>query len=143
MNDQLPIIASEVPGGARLAFLPEYFGARYLMAGEAYFYHWARSLSDDYDGGSWDYFTLSNGGFFVAPRVPAVLNIAVSGNYFTGEVSAQAFGIIIVLFVLSGLANSTVETDEDACERFSNLHHALLEFARSHPERAAILGATD
>jgi hypothetical protein len=45
--------------------------------------------------------------------------------------------------VLSGLANSTVESDERACERFSNQHHALLEFARQHPEREAIFAAID
>jgi len=141
--NQTPVRASLVPGAQRLAFLPAQFGPRYLMSGEAYFYHWARALSDDYDGGMWDFFTLNNEGFFVAPRTPAVLNVSVRGNGFTGELSAQAFGIVVTTMVLSGLANSTVETDEDACERFSNQHHALLDFAREHPEHEAIFAAID
>ena len=140
---ELPVIATLLPESRRLAFLPAYLGSRYLMSGEAYFYHWARSLSADYDGGMWDYFTLSNGGFFVAPRAPAVLHVSVRGNGFTGELSAQAFGVVVVLFVLGGLAHSTVDTDEMACERFSNQHHALLDFAREHPEREAIFAAID
>ena len=141
--NQTPVRASLVPGAQRLAFLPAQFGPRYLMSGEAYFYHWARALSDDYDGGMWDFFTLNNEGFFVAPRTPARLLVEVKGNSYRGEMTAQAFGIVITTMVLSSLANSTVETDEDACERFSNQHHALLDFAREHPEREAIFAAID
>jgi hypothetical protein len=141
--DQTTVTATRVPGAQRLAFLPAQFGARYIISGEAYFYHWARSLSVSYDGGQWEFYTLSNEGFFVAPRAPARLLVEVRGNGYRGEMSAEAFGVVVTLFVVGGLANSTVETDEAACERFSNQHHALIEFARGHAEQEAIFAAID
>jgi hypothetical protein len=103
MNDnqqQQPVTASLVADNHRLTFLPSYFGPRLMMRGEALVYAWLRRLSEDYDGGYWNYYTLTNGGFYMAPKPDKRLRVEVDGNGFSGEMSADAAGIVATLFAL-------------------------------------------
>ncbi|MDT8844009.1 antirestriction protein [Paraburkholderia fungorum] len=60
------ITSSVVPDELRLNVLPRYLG-RHFLQGEALVYDWAARLCPTYDGGFWNFFTLSNGGFYMAP----------------------------------------------------------------------------
>jgi hypothetical protein len=59
-----------------------------MLKGEALVYGWLEQLSEDYTGGFWDFYTLSNGGFYMAPSGDKRFDIDVSGNGFTGELGA-------------------------------------------------------
>ncbi len=61
------ITAQQVEETARMDFLPTVFGSRLMMHGEAQVYAWMRKLSADYKGGFWQFYNLSNGGFYMAP----------------------------------------------------------------------------
>jgi hypothetical protein len=61
------VTASLVTGEARPDFLPFYFGTRRMLRGEALVYGWMKRLCKSYDGGYWHFYTLSNGGFYMAP----------------------------------------------------------------------------
>ena len=81
------------------------------MLGEPLVYAWLDRLSADYNGGQWDFFELSNGGFYMAPVMPGPLRIDVHGNYYSGTVSADAAGVIATLFALGQLAAEVTDAD--------------------------------
>lgn len=47
-------------------------------------------LSEDYNGGFWNFYTLTNGGFYMAPAGDKRMRLEVDGNGFSGEMSADA-----------------------------------------------------
>jgi hypothetical protein len=136
----MKITHHEVPASERLAFFPKSFGMRMMMAAEAMVYDRASELSTDYKGGLWMFYTLSNGGFYMAPQSPERFTVAVQGNDYEGEVSADAFGLIVSLFVLGALCWID---HEDLREKFATHFHQLRDFARVHAEAGAILRAID
>lgn len=142
MNTQdQPVTASLVAEAQRLDFLPAYFGPRLMMRGEALVYGWLRRLCNRYSGAFWHFYTLSDGGFYMAPNLSAPLQIEVDGNGFQGELSADAAGIVATLFALGQLAAETAGTE--AADALIDRYHSLAAFATSHPEAAAIYRAID
>ena len=123
----------------RPRFLPENFGPRHMVRGEALVNGWMRKLSKDYDGGDWSYYTLSNGGFFMVPGTDGQRPMFVRClNEFERSMSAEGAGIIATLYALGQLAN---ETEED----FLILKfHALRDYGvRQHVEGALISSSVD
>lgn len=130
------VIATVVPAEERLEFYPTHFPARYLVAGERMVFGWAESLSEDYNGAYWEFYTLSNGGFYMAPN-EGEFQVVVPGNYFEKTVSADAFGIICTFFTLGNILAET--PDEKVCDQY----HALRHYASLHDEADLILAAID
>jgi hypothetical protein len=121
----------------RLSFMPRYFGERLMMLGEYAIYKFMGNLSQDYHGGFWNFYTLSNGGFYMSPDYDKPMRLSVDGNGFEGHLSADAAGIVANLFALSHLS---WETEDD---RIIKLYHLLREFVSDHPESRMILMAID
>jgi hypothetical protein len=153
-----PVTASLVAEAQRLDFLPTYFGPRLMMRGEALVYAWLRRLCEHYSGAYWHYYTLSDGGFYMAPRLAESLAIEVDGNGFRGELSADAAGIVATLFALGQLAAEAADREAAASEAgdaltevaaseardaLSDRFHFLRGFAAGHAEAEAILRAID
>ena len=90
----------------------------------------------DYKGGFWDFFELSNGGFYMVPQVPSV-RLSVDSNGFDGRMSADAAGITVCLFAFSHLAFE--HNGEVYCRHF----HWLRDFALGHVEAGQIFAAID
>lgn len=82
-------------------------------------------------------YTLSNGGFYMAPDLKNPVLLAVDGNGFEGEMSPDAAGIVASLFALCSLA---AQTEED---QHIELYHALRAYALEHAEARLILAAID
>lgn len=120
----------------RMTFLPCYFGQRYLH-GEGYVLEWARRLCKTYRGGHWQFFRLSNGGFYLAPEIAAPVSACWHLNSYEGEMGVEAFGIVVTLFALCHMAETF------GCERHVEHYHLLREFAEQHPERREIFRAID
>ena len=137
MNDTTDAVtAVEVSGQARLAFLPRYFG-RDMMDFEAAVYAAMRAISDDYQGGLWQFYELDNGGCYIAPVMAEPVDVAVAGNYYSGSMSADAAGVVASLFAIGRLPGRWPGCDA------GELYHKLLAFARDHAEADAILAAID
>jgi hypothetical protein len=137
LNHEVSVVsATLVPENLRLQFLPEQF-EKFMLKGEVLVYGWLEQLSEDYSGGFWDFYTLSNGGFYMAPSGDKRFNIDVSGNGFTGELSADAAGIVASLFALCYLANRFGD------DKSINQYHWLREFAIGHAEAGLITRAID
>lgn len=132
-----PIIATIVPEEKRLAVLPRFFSFAQMLCAEALVFAYMTKLSIDYSGGYWHYYTLSNGGFYMAPAIDVPMKIEWNGNGYSGMMTADAAGIVATLFAVNHLAD---ETDTD---KMTELYHQLLHFACAHPEAKAILAAID
>ena len=135
------VTASLVSENERFSFLPRYFGRKSFFLGEPLVYSWLDRLSEDYTGGFWNFYEVSNGGFYMAPAGDSLYRIEVEGNGYHGQVSADAAGIIATFFALGQLA-ATVQ-DADECGPLIDRYHFLLEFADAHPEGGAIFQAID
>jgi hypothetical protein len=134
------ITARVVPTHQRPGFLPEFFTPRLMMQAERMIYTQAAQLSPDYAGGLWTFYRLSNGGFYVAPETDQRFALEVTSNGHEGETSADAFGVIVTMFVLGAL----VWIDNEALrEKFTDHYYQLREFAKDHTEAAQIFGAID
>ncbi|MBO1859269.1 antirestriction protein [Burkholderia cenocepacia] len=107
------------------------------MRGENLIYAWARRLSPEYSGGHWLFFELDNGGFYAAPANEGELYVCHNENSYEGHMGAEAFGIVVTLYVLCQMAY------DDRTGRFTNAYHALRRFALQHPEQSEIFRAID
>ena len=74
-------------------------------------FSWMNFLSEDYDGGMWDYHELSNGGFYMTPPA-GMYKVHQKGNMFCEVISAQLSGIIATYFSLYSLSLRDYEDAE-------------------------------
>ena len=131
------ITATLVPDHQRLDFLPKHFG-RQMMAFENHLYTRLSQLSESYTGGFWKFWTLSNGGCYLAPSAPEQLRVVVHTNDFDGTLSADAAGITVTLFTLSELA-----FERPDIEVLSMRFHQLRDYVCDHAEARLIFRAID
>ncbi len=94
-------------------------------------------MCHQYDGGYWDFYELSNDGFFLAPTSGKEFEIYVDGNGFNGIVSSGVLGIIVTLFSINGI------TGQQGDDYLIDKYYALRDFALQHEERDLILLAID
>lgn len=133
---ETPVTANQIPTASRINALPRHFG-RHMMAVETVVFAYMRELVESYQGGYWEFHDLSNGGFYMAPTGNQELRVSVSGNYFDGDMSPDAAGIVACLFAYGYLANST------GAAALSRHFHWLRDYALDHPEAGKILAAID
>lgn len=131
------VSATQVAESERMKCLPRHFGAR-MMHFENTVYHFMDKLIESYKGAYWEFYELSNGGFYMAPRIDSPVRVKVESNWYEGEISADAAGIIACLFALSHLSFK-FRNDERLAEHY----HLLLDYAYQHPESSAIASAID
>lgn len=124
----------------RMGFLERLFG-RYFIQGEAEVFGWMGQLAESYTGGFWNFYSLSNGGHFMAPRTVGRVRIAAP-THFEGEVSDEAAGIIACMYALSHLAFKVSQRGGDT-DALAEQYIALRAFAADHAEKELILAAVD
>ena len=133
------ITATLVSDNERLKFLPKYFG-RFMISGEAMIYSFLTHLCEGYTGGYWEFYELSNGGFYMAPRSLETLFMSNPMNHFSGEMSNQAAGITVCLFTLNALSFSADDKDRDY---LIDHYYRLWDYGSSLEEGHLILNAID
>jgi hypothetical protein len=101
-------------------------------------YQFATQLAAAYSGGYWNFYLLSNGGFFMAPNLDQSFEI-VADNGYEGKMSPEALGITACLYTYSNLSFNVGAFGETCGQHY----HRLLDFAMEHPERGAIKSAID
>lgn len=131
----------KVPKSSRSQFLPDFFGLSLMIQGENLICSWMEALSTDYNGGSWVFYKLSNNGYFMAPDTRQNFKISCPSNYFEGEMSASAAGIVATLFAINQLLSSKLSPR--STEHLTHCYHQLLAFAKQHEEASQILFAID
>jgi hypothetical protein len=132
------ITAHLVPDHERLSITADLFGFFFPMKLEPAIYHFADRLSEDYRGGYWTFYHLSNGGFYMAPDDEKCFKVS-SMNGFEGILSADALGIAVCLYAYSHLSFGEGPFAESCAEHY----HRLLDYACEHPEAGLILRVID
>jgi hypothetical protein len=134
------VTATLIPGCRRSAHVHSLFGAVFPFVIEPRIFMTADSLSPSYRGGCWEMHDLSNGGFYMAPETYRRFQVSAA-NGFDGEMSADAFGVTVCMYVFS-LASFDRRRPRLA-EVCARQFHWLRDFALSHRVAGAILWATD
>ena len=135
----LNLVTREIgPEDQRLAITERLFGIHFPLRLEPVIYGITDRMAQDYTGGYWEFYTLSNGGFYMAPAGDEVFHV-ICDNMFEGDLSSDALGITACLYAYSHLSFS----GDAFAHNYADHYHRLREFMMDHPEVRAILGATD
>ncbi len=139
MNTSTSITRQLVAEDQRVDTAARILGNYFSFNFEPFVYDMASQLSQDYRGGYWEFYTLSNGGFYMSPQGDKMFKVSCQ-NGFDGNLSADAFGLAVCLFANSNLSfSATPELAEVYAEQF----HLLREYMFDHEEVQAILRAID
>jgi hypothetical protein len=143
MNDNIeevtPVTCKLIPEGQRLSHTASLFGAHFPQQLEPVIYGITERMAKDYCGGYWLFYTLDNGGFYMAPDDDKMFTVSCD-NFFQGELSADALGIVSCLYAYSHLSFTGTSAFPRECAR---QYHLLRHYMYDHAEVAAILAATD
>lgn len=153
LNDTLPLqpqpagsapalTAALVQDEQRVDFWPQYFGSipQWIIL-EPTVFAWMDRFCEDYCGGIWNFYLLSNGGAFMVPEANNntdekwVLLNSMNGN--SGELSAEAAGIAVCLMTYSHHAMRT------ECDAMTEHYYRLRDYALNHAECNAIMHIID
>ncbi|WP_442787078.1 antirestriction protein [Lelliottia sp. SL45] len=134
------IACTPVPDELRVAFWPQHFGSipQWIIL-EPTVFAWMDRLCADYHGGIWQFYTLSNGGVFMAPEAEnseswSLFN-TMNGN--GAEMSAESAGIAVCMMAYS---HHACRTESDA---MTEHYYRLRDYALSHAECNAIMHIID
>lgn len=138
MHHTDPISKMIVPDNQRMEIADQFFGLGYVLQFEPRVFQLAEALAADYDGSYWAFYTLSNGGFYMAPTAQPQYNVR-SENGYAGSVNADTLGIIVCLYAYSDLSFGTGKLAQTCATHY----HLLREFALGCPDADTILAAID
>lgn len=138
MTDTSPITSQLIAEGQRVNHTAALFGLGFPLHLEPFVYFMADTICKEYNGGYWEFYSLSNGGFYMAPSSDASFHVSCE-NGFEGDLSARAFGIVCCLYAYSHLSFSEGEFAQTCAEQY----HLLREYMYGHDEVGAILRTID
>jgi hypothetical protein len=123
----------------RIAHTANLFGICFPLQLEPFVFAIASDLARDYKGGFWHFYSLGNGGFYMAPDSEKQFPVRCH-NYYEGVLSADALGIVASLYAYSHLSFAD---NEKIGRMYSRHYHLLREYMMDHAEVAEILQAID
>ena len=133
------ITSKHVADKLRIQHTADLFGMRFPLNLEPAIYAFASNICNDYNGAYWEFYSLSNGGFFMAPHSEKPFSVSCE-NGFEGKLSPNAFGITVCLYANSHLSFS----DNPALAEICAYHyHLLREYMLEQPEASLIIRAID
>lgn len=132
------ITAVLVSEAQRMDTADKFFGIRYPLTVEPMVYQFATQLAPAYNGGYWNFYRLSNGGFYMAPKLDESFEV-IADNGFKGSMSAEALGVTACLYAYSNLSFGEGKFGETCAEQY----HLLREFVLDHAQARAIFAAID
>ena len=120
----------------RNSILPKYCGNHFINF-EMAIYSLTDQFIKEYSGGYWEFYSLSNGGFYMAFTSEEQVTFENPDNYFSEAMDAETASIIVNLYVYCLLSFKY----EDA--PFGELYHQLRDYALDLPNAATIMKAID
>ena len=129
----------QVPEHKRLSHTAKLFGLNFPLQLEKLVYAITDNIAEDYKGGYWEFYALSNGAFYMAPHSDTPFNVSCENGY-EGQLSGDALGITACLYAYSLLSFSGKNGFDEICAR---QYHLLRDYMLIHTEVAAILKAID
>jgi hypothetical protein len=135
--DPVKVTVERVSDLERILKMPKVIGPLYLRF-ESVLYAMMNMYCSNYKGGLWELYSLSNGGFYMAPAdTTGPLKIHTEGKRVYGQLSADGAGVFITLMALNRFAWLTHERE------FSVLFNQLKEYAVQHIDHELILKAIE
>jgi len=134
------IVCTLVPDEQRISFWLQHFGSiPQWITLEPQIFAWMDRFCADYIGGIWNFYSLSNGGAFMAPDADSdeKWSLFNSMNGSGDELSAEAAGIAVCLIAYSHHACRT------ECDAMTEHYYRLRDYALNHPECNAIMQIID
>jgi hypothetical protein len=128
-----------VPEDQRLAVTEKFFGSLFPLELEPFIYGVADRLAEDYKGGYWDFFTLSNSSFYMTPSDDRTY-YAICDNFYEGNLSSDAFGLTSCLYAYSHLSFAGTASFSHT---YADMYHKLRQFMLDHPDAQKILASID
>jgi hypothetical protein len=136
---QTTITCQQVDDNLRVQHTADLFGIRFPLNLEPAIYSFASTIAPEYNGAYWEFYCLSNGGFYMAPSSDEKFEISCENGY-EGKLSPDALGITACLYAFSHLSFSNNQAFAEVCAKH---YHLLREFMLEHTEATSILRATD
>ena len=133
------ITRQQVDDKQRIQHTSDLFGMKFPLNIEPAVYSIASNIASDYNGAYWEFYSLSNGGFYMAPCSDKAYQVSCD-NGFEGMLSADALGIATCLYAYSHLSFTANPAFADIC---SNHYQWLRGYMLKHVEVQAILSAID
>jgi hypothetical protein len=132
------ITCTTVPESERMNVADTLFGVRYVTLLEPTIFNMAGMLAAAYHGAYWDFYSLSNGGFYMAPRGLDTYDVCCE-NGFEGKLSGNALGLAACLYAYSNLSfGGDAFADLSATQ-----YHLAREYMFQHQEAESIARAID
>jgi hypothetical protein len=143
MNDttqEARITRTLLDDARRMAEPARLFGVHFAARIEPFVFGIARCLSAQYSGAFWEMYSLSNGGFYMAPSGDEIFRVRCENGY-EGTMSGDALGITCCLYAYSHLSFAGPPELAEECAR---QYHWLREYMlNEHAEAPEILRAID
>jgi len=139
LNETSMILATKIPHKNRHIIPGQLFGHDFPLRIEPTVFNIARGQAQNYSGGYWKFYSLSNDGFYMAPDADGTFHIKCP-NFYQGELSSDAFGIAVCLIAYSYLSFCEDTRFARICATHFNL---LRPFVAEHPEALKIYSAID
>ena len=133
------ITSTHIPESQRLKHTAQMFGTHFPSLLEPTVYAITDHIATEYSGGFWEFFALSNGGFYMAPSSDADFKVSCENGY-QGTLSADALGITVCLYAYSHLSFSNNPEPAEMC---AQQFHLLRDYMLDHSEVEGILRAID
>jgi hypothetical protein len=133
------IKCNKLPTHLRTSVTSELFGLNFPMKLEPLIFNLTDHIADNYCGSYWDFYTLSNGGFYMSPCSDELFNVSCE-NGFEGQLTSDALGIVVCLYAYSHLSFSGKNGIDEICAEH---YHLLREFALDHDDARGIFSAID
>ena len=123
-----------VPTNQRLQQANALFGSSFPIQLEPLIYNLASNMAENYNGGYWEFYTLDNDGFYMAPVSGGQYKVSCVNGY-EGKLSADAFGVTVCLYAYSLLSFEN--------QVYAQHYQRLREYMLDHEEGESILRAID
>lgn len=123
------------PHKRRMYFYPTFI-RKQAMQFEGMVFRYMEEYCTLYSGGYWNFYALSNGGFYIGLKQSGQIQVENPHNYYKGEISIDAACISINLLAL---CDSASNGDMQLIKAF----HHLRDYAKIHPESRDILRFID
>lgn len=132
------ITHNKIPTKRRIKHTADLFGLHFPMRLEPTIYNITADIAEEYNGGYWEFYTLSNGGFYMAPVSNAKFNVSCENGY-EGLLSADALGVAACLYAYSNLSFGVESAFTETC---AEQYHWLRDFMLEHDEARGIHAGT-
>ena len=133
------IVRRQVSVVERINHTAAIFGINFPVSIELSVYAIASNKAEAYNGAYWEFYSLNNGGFYMAPYSDTIYQVECE-NGFEGKLTADALGITACLYTYSHLSFSNNIKLAEIC---GSQYHLLREYMFTHKEATLILNAID